>query len=52
MLDNEELMEIAMDMPFQWTLAEIRDPQSAYNNPNRKRSNPMRVAITEALEKI
>ena len=52
LLDNEELMEIAMDMPFQWTLAEIRDPQSAYNNPNRKRSNPMRAAITGALEKI
>lgn len=52
LLDNEELMEIAMDMQFQWTLAEIRDPQSAYNNPNRQRSNPMHVAITEALEKL
>ena len=52
LLDNEEIMEIAMDMPFQWTLAEIRDPQSAYNNPNRQRSNPMHVAITEALEKL
>ncbi len=52
LLHNEEIMEIAMGMPFQWTLAEIRDPQSAYNNPNRKRSNPMRVAITEALNKL
>ena len=52
LLENEEIMEIAMDRPFQWTLAEIRDPQSAYNNPNRERSNPMRVAITEALEKL
>ncbi len=52
LLEDEEIMEIAMDMPFQWTLAEIRDPQSAYNNPNRQRSNPLRVAITEALKKL
>jgi hypothetical protein len=52
LLENEEIMEKARGMPFQWTLAEIRDPQSAYNNPNRKRSNPMRIAITAALNKL